>query len=197
MWHNLNMMCNVDGCSQRKLSLGLCKYHYERQRRLGTPTAPGIRGLANLERRFWAKVGAPTESGCREWQAGKFANGYGQFYKVDRPVYAHRFSYELAHGAIPAGLQLDHLCRNRACVNLDHLEAVTAQVNTLRGISPIAENARRTQCPKGHAYDTIRNNGHRRCNECARNYARMRRASLRHGAAQPGTSLPRARTSHD
>jgi hypothetical protein len=63
---------------------------------------------------------------------------------------AHRVSYVLAHGSIPDGLQLDHLCRNKLCVNPTHLEAVTARENTLRGVSVAAVNAKKTHCPRGH-----------------------------------------------
>lgn len=65
---------------------------------------------------------------------------------------AHRISYEMLIGPIPSGLQLDHLCRVRHCVNPQHLEPVTNRVNSLRGISLPAQNHRKTHCPQGHAY---------------------------------------------
>ncbi len=65
---------------------------------------------------------------------------------------AHRFSYELANGPIPEGLQIDHLCRNRGCVRPDHMEAVTPRVNYLRGDSVPAKNARKTECKRGHPF---------------------------------------------
>src|SRR5690348_1907218 len=103
------------------------------------------------EQRFWAKVDRRGPGECWTWQATQ-TNGYGQF-KIDgKQRYAHRVSYELTVGPIPDGLQIDHLCRNRACVNPAHMEPVTPRVNTLRGIGGAAARAARTHCPRGHAY---------------------------------------------
>ncbi|MDE1854509.1 MAG: HNH endonuclease [Thaumarchaeota archaeon] len=63
---------------------------------------------------------------------------------------AHRFSYQLLIGQIPAGLTLDHLCRNRGCVNPAHLQAVSNRENLLRGKGWSGLNSRKTHCPKGH-----------------------------------------------
>lgn len=79
-------------------------------------------------------------------------NGYAIFTFNGASSMAHRASWELLVGPIPEGLQLDHLCRVRACVNPDHLEPVTQRENTLRGVSPVAENARKTHCPQGHPF---------------------------------------------
>lgn len=93
---------------------------------------------------------------------------------------AHRVAYELFVAEIPEGFDLDHLCRNRGCVNPDHLEPVTRRENLLRGETIPARNARITHCPQGHPYDAentrIRPCGRRRCAACNREAARRWRA---------------------
>lgn len=72
------------------------------------------------------------DNGCHVWTGG-LIGGYGQFSPVrGTTLYAHRIAYEYAKGAIPEGLQIDHLCRNTRCVNPEHLEAVTPRTNTRR-----------------------------------------------------------------
>ncbi len=137
--------------------------------------------------RFWEKV--DKTEGCWLWTAARYWDGYGAFmtgYKKDknkRMVRAHRYAYELLVGPIPEGMELDHLCRNRACVNPTHLEPVTHKVNTLRGETISAAFAARSHCSKGHAYDDQNlyrhPDGSRRCRECHKleERARRRRAS--------------------
>lgn len=84
-------------------------------------------------RRFLAKVAPPDENGCLVWQAAERVRGYGGFRFAGRMWYAHRFAYAARVGAVPDGAHLDHLCRNHACVNPEHLEPVSNRVNTLRG----------------------------------------------------------------
>lgn len=107
---------------------------------------------------------------CWEWTSGCFSSGYGVFHVCRKAYRAHRVVYEWLVGPIPKDLQPDHLCRNRKCVNPDHIELVTAKVNTLRSNNPAANNARRTSCVNGHAlvesnvYRT--RDGRRQCRAC-------------------------------
>jgi hypothetical protein len=88
-----------------------------------------------------------TENGCWNWIGPSNGNGYGRISNgKGRFVYVHRASYERHVGPIPAGREIDHLCRNRACINPAHLEPVTSQVNTQRGL----KGDLKMYCNKGH-----------------------------------------------
>jgi hypothetical protein len=114
------------------------------------------------------------DGGCWPWIGGRNKAGYGWLcdpftHKVE---FTHRISYTRHIGPIPDGLTIDHLCRNPGCVNPAHLEAVTHVENTMRGIGPPAENARKTVCKRGHPLSGENlyqpPGGGRRCRECLR-----------------------------
>lgn len=113
-----------------------------------------------------------TAARCWLWDGSHSGQGYGQFWGNGRTEWAHRVVYEALVGPIPDGLQIDHLCRNPGCVNPGHLEVVTSRENTLRGVSMVARNAKKTRCPSGHPYDeknTYRDKKEKRhCRICMR-----------------------------
>jgi len=172
--------CSVVECGMPHLATGLCRIHYARLRRTGTTDAPKARTQSDADR-FWSKV-RKTKSGCWLWKAGRFPNGYGQFWLIPQSVAAHRYAWELTRGRPPKGLQLDHLCRVRRCVNPDHLELVSCKTNLLRGQTKAAANAAKTHCPRGHPYSAANTyflpGGRRRCRICGRAACARRQASL-------------------
>ena len=114
---------------------------------------------------------------CWLWAGLITPDGYGRQYYYDnghKAIYAHRLIYEHYKGDIPKGLQIDHLCRNRRCVNPNHLEAVSRKQNILRGNAFSGVNARKTHCKNSHKYTAdntyyIKRNGvfrQRECKEC-------------------------------
>jgi len=123
------------------------------------------------EERFWEKVDASGD--CWEWMASRNNLGYGSF-RGGRggTCRAHRFAYEALVGPIPSGYQLDHLCRNRRCVNPDHLEAVTSSENLRRSAHPSVRRRHDLHCQRGHAFAGTNlghdRHGQRYCKECAR-----------------------------
>lgn len=145
-----------------------------------------------IEDRFWSKVNKdapvpadrPELGPCWLWTGAQAYNGYG-FFRAGPLVRAHRFAYEFFVGPIPEGLQIDHLCRVRNCVNPDHLEPVTGQENHRRGNSGKLERER-THCPQGHPYDEANTRWWRGRNRHCRACDRERHRRFRERAARPG-----------
>ena len=141
--------------------------------------------------RFEAKVSRQSgPAGCWYWLAYRAANGYDRFRNEGRLVAAHRWAYEHFVGPIPAGHDLDHLCRVRHCVNPAHLEPVTRSENNRRGLNGALRTAEslRTSCAAGHPYDETNTyfhpQGWRMCRICKRAWearTRDRNNRLRNG----------------
>lgn len=114
-------------------------------------------------------------NGCWIYAGHINSNGYGLVFGNGKRMYAHRVMYNLFK-PIKKGQQLDHLCRNRQCINPEHLEPVSRRVNILRGNGVAAQRARQTQCVNGHPFNAVDNRGHRRCNTCNRNWIKQYRS---------------------
>lgn len=151
---------------------------------------------------FWSKSSPDPDCACQPcaqavsladrcliWRGAMTADGYGRAWDGEQNVSAHRMAYALRIGPVPEGMQLDHLCRVRACVNPAHLEPVTCQENLLRGQTHNARNAVKTHCDSGHAFTPENTrftapskrypNGRRTCRACHRAWVRDWRARQR------------------
>jgi HNH endonuclease len=136
------------------------------------PYVPLLEGPSFRARRFWEKTTLPPDPwDCWERTSHLDADGYSSCTVDGRYRRAHHVAWELLIGPIPEGLVCDHLCGNRACVNPAHLEWVTGRENILRGRGTGALNAKKTHCPRGHAFEgenVYYYRGSRYCKACKR-----------------------------
>lgn len=151
----------------------------------------------SIEKRFWGKVLPPADpEDCLVWQGARTSHGYGYLAVRDegstkeRKRLAHRLGYLMLEGSIPEGLELDHLCRNRACVNPNHLEPVTHRENVRRGIGRSVQNAAKTHCDRGHEFTeantVVDSRGARECLACRPLKQQRRREREDRGVANGG-----------
>jgi hypothetical protein len=127
---------------------------------------------AKRQEQFWSHV---IVGDCWQWAGSVGANGYGRngfWFGKRYETYAHRIAFRLLTQTEPK--ELDHLCRNRLCVNPDHLESVTRLVNSRRGVSIFAQHARQTHCLNGHLLSGENvyryPDGRRECRTCSKQY---------------------------
>ncbi|MBU2527739.1 MAG: HNH endonuclease [Bacteroidetes bacterium] len=175
IWFKLkNGICLVEGCSKTTVGHSLCKTHYMRFYRYGSPLIvhrPGKPAMDEAER-FWSKV--QKTSTCWLWLGTPVHFGYGGFNRSNgKHVLAHRFAYELLKGSIPDGIVLHHNCQNPLCVNPQHLQPMTQRIHTFRTPNnTFVKNRNKTHCDRGHEF-TPQNTYHpptggRRCHACVR-----------------------------
>lgn len=133
----------------------------------------------SADERFEQKFIPEPNSGCWLWNASSNTDGYGLFFFNGKIKSAHQFSFSKRYGYIPSnGKEIDHICRNRMCVNPEHLREVTHKENMENAIFFLSL---KTHCPSGHPYSgknvRFNKNGSRACRTCERNKMRLRRDS--------------------
>lgn len=132
-----------------------------------------------IEFRVFSNV-VKARSGCWLWTGRTNGGGYGTIRLRGLRIAVHRWSYERYIGPVPEGMEIDHLCRTRNCLNPKHLEAVTHRTNLLRGETVPAKNLAKRRCPVGHEYtkaNTYTYRGMRYCRECRRESNARRRVA--------------------
>ena len=124
--------CSVEDCGRKRYVRGFCQRHYTAWLRYGDPLKYQRIRCSTPEQSFELRT-ERSESGCLEWTGTRYRNGYGQIWDGAKNALAHRYAWERENGPIPDGMQIDHACFNRACVEITHLR-VASRVENGRNI---------------------------------------------------------------
>lgn len=178
------MICDVSECNRSAHRRRMCSTHYGQWRQENPDKVRRYRTHGPLNERFWRQVNGDSAATCWTWTGTTDKDGYGKFVECGQWIASHRFAYEALRAEIPAGLQIDHLCRNRACVNPWHMEPVTHRVNQWRRASRTGEPLHSTtHCPSGHELNAlnlyISPEGGRTCRPCNRAVQSRRKARIK------------------
>lgn len=162
------MACAIEGCGAPVSCKNWCLKHYTRWRRHGNPLTVHRDWRPAIEK-VWDQLRVDEASGCWLWTGTVDVSGYVVVCDTGkRRVLGHRLVWEYLCGAIPDGLELDHLCFTRNCLNVEHLDPVTPAENKRRMQEHVMSV--KTHCPQGHPYagENLRRekDGHRRCQTC-------------------------------
>ena len=131
--------CSIEGCHREKIKRGWCNTHYQRWRNHGDPSVR-LKARNNTPEEAFEYFTTPEpNTGCLLWTGSGMNNGYGSLGVNGRTTAAHRYAWERARGPIPEGMEVNHRCWTRACVNVEHLDLATRSQNQTYRMGPDAD----------------------------------------------------------
>ncbi len=178
-------LCEFPGCGRKYSAKGLCKGHYYQRLHGRESRLLSMMRSPNSPPRIMCDE-SPCQNSflsgpCHVYRGSKDTCGYGSVCISGRMMSVHRYVWSQEFGPIPPGMMIDHMCRNRACCNTDHLRLVTPKQNSTENIVRI----QKTHCPQGHPYDqtnTYRHGSRRHCRKCRKEqqnkYSAKRKATV-------------------